>query len=1188
MKFLENIFGKDLGGDSESSGFDIKVDSMGVGFVLPVKDLKNLETGNGDELAIHQFIHLRMLAEEGEVEEIVNGFYMKSKDIVRLDENSRYLLTLPESWIGSFRLEINGVSTQKNFKLRVIPIAPSGKEYPSYRLDGPFLHISEEQRYLPDTSQWQALDNSRSHELLPDSEKTEYKNLFHIHGIIQAEKDGLQIDLGPFRDIDTHSPDKIHLSIKEEEDESLTLIPSYGDGTPPEDLLLTLGQVREGSTAESLRVNHNIILLDEEILEKTHEIIRNRKVPKELRKQFFDNPAAFLDVDKIDLDVGFSFRVKGIGTYEHGYIGSGDSSGIGWYEREGFDSDKILDSRNIFENIKTIVSDLESFEGLKKVIQDAISTGADHCRYESRYGKFVIDLAEPDEIYNQLNALENDLIKKRHDVSDDQWDLQGAVGDGKGKQEILIKANDKVVSYGLSGEQSPDRDLRYDGPINFEKYRRTPYPHQKDAIRWFLGLALNQEQITKHEQMRTGALLADDMGLGKTYSSLVGVAEYLEVLSRRGKSKKPVMVVAPVSLLEIWRREVDATFKDNPFNSIVTLHSGSDLLEFKVPRAGPETVQPFFDSGSDAEFDREKLASHIRFSLKVGIRHGDSRLDMPGRLVLTNYQTLRSFQFSLCYIDWSVVIFDEAHSIKNPNALQTRASKALKADFKFLLTGTPVENELVDLWCQVDTFQPGFLGSYQEFRNEYVKPILKASFEELNQVRNSVGENLRNRVGGYMLRRLKEDQLEGLPKKTIILGSGEAGDNFRFDAKISRVMNGIQLQRYNEVIQSVIHEMEYEDGRGAALKGLHRLRNVTLHPDLLDNRVMPIPKNKDEALAYLGQSGKLELLVSILEEIQQRNEKVLIFLINKRLQQMLSFAISKAFGIKVDIINGDTKPTASGKNNNTGKGIIDKFQDSVGFGVLVMSPIAAGVGLSVTSANNVIHLERHWNPAKEAQATDRVYRIGQNKDVNVYIPILLHPALDSFDVNLNKLLSSKELLKDAVVTPDEVQVFEFVRAGVFGAKKEDAGRPLVPSDVDSLSWELFEALVAEIYSKEADEVILTQLQNDKGCDVVVISKKNGNKLVQCKHTHSNKSLNAESPFQEIISAKPFYEKHFKQKFVLLEVFTNSKRITKKARDAADVCKVEVKGHSELQQLLKSHDISMVDLLRRDGNRFSFS
>lgn len=465
-------------------------------------------------------------------------------------------------------------------------------------------------------------------------------------------------------------------------------------------------------------------------------------------------------------------------------------------------------------------------------------------------------------------------------------------------------------------------------------------------------------------------------------------------------------------MIENWIDESDKTYLKSPFKDIVVLQSGSDLRKFKIKGASSETKQ--------AVSDEAPLSSEgIRYSLKVGKSYGDERLDLPQRLVVTTYQTLRDYQFSLCTIDWQLVIFDEAQNIKNPNAMQTRAAKGLKANFKLLATGTPVENSLADFWCLLDTAQEGLLGSYQEFRSQFIKPITKASSDEVAGVRAEIGRKLRQDVGDFMLRRLKEDRLEGLPNKTIFVGSDNNQDGWVYEQSLTSVLRNSQLKAYDAVIENIqVVKDSGGDARGMILKALQELRAISLHPELVET-----PASKAGQLdpkKFTSLSDKLLCILNVINGIQKRKEKVIIFIINKNLQRLLKLCLTQIYATPVSVINGDTKAVSSKKGAETRKQLIEKFEAQSGFGIIIMSPIAAGVGLTVVGANNVIHLERHWNPAKEAQATDRVYRIGQKKDVSIYIPILLHPKHTSFDLNLNSLLQNKIDLKDAVVTPQVV------------------------------------------------------------------------------------------------------------------------------------------------------------------------
>ena len=220
------------------------------------------------------------------------------------------------------------------------------------------------------------------------------------------------------------------------------------------------------------------------------------------------------------------------------------------------------------------------------------------------------------------------------------------------------------------------------------------------------------------------------------------------------------------------------------------------------------------------KIDDEEAA--IRYSLKVGDGFITDRLDVPKRLVITTYQTLRDYQFSLCAIDWAVVAFDEAQNIKNPNALQTRAAKGLKAEFRLLATGTPVENSLADFWCIMDTACPGYLGSYQEFRERYVAPILRAAGDEVEEIRARVGRALRDTVGALMLRRLKEDNLEGLPQKRLFVGVSDS--DWEYLDTLSSVTSGEQLDSYDSVLQATAQSEQNAAGSdGGAGAGSGRL-----------------------------------------------------------------------------------------------------------------------------------------------------------------------------------------------------------------------------------------------------------------------------------------------------------------------------------------------------------------------------
>ncbi|MGG5752762.1 helicase-related protein [Zafaria sp. Z1313] len=181
--------------------------------------------------------------------------------------------------------------------------------------------------------------------------------------------------------------------------------------------------------------------------------------------------------------------------------------------------------------------------------------------------------------------------------------------------------------------------------------------------------------------------------------------------------------------------------------------------------------------------------------------------------------------------------------------------------------------------------------------------------------------------------------------------------------------------------------------------------------------------------------------MSVLDQIRRLNEKAIVFVIDRKVQQKLALWLQLRYKMPVSIVNGETSAVSKG-GSATRRSIIKDFECRDGFNVIIMSPLAVGTGLTVIGANHAIHLERHWNPAKEAQATDRIYRIGQTRDVHVYLPLAVHPDRESFDVNLDRLLQQKTDLKDVVVVPEPVTESEMATAmGIVDEDRPGATTP---------------------------------------------------------------------------------------------------------------------------------------------------
>ncbi|HEB4981272.1 TPA: DEAD/DEAH box helicase [Aeromonas dhakensis] len=825
----------------------------------------------------------------------------------------------------------------------------------------------------------------------------------------------MRIDLSHFERLDVVVPDNIGIIATRMPDGSLQLCPCLGEGSTPDQLQKRWAQIDMSANGGVLRIDNRVVLLDEPRLAGIRNVLANTRIPADKVNEFIATPTAFLDAALVNLEVGFSIRVAGVGRLQYMDFGGLDTNQNNWF---------ALDSRpSPPEVLSGLIQSPEELQRFEDLLQAARAQGASTLTF----GEQTIDITNVDVVEKQVTAIKQRLAGHSgldYEPADESVTLETPVDEEKVKERVavILKEADAIHTTLLNKTNFATLPASPD----WSRYARTPFSHQQEGIEWMLKLlnvALHEDPEDLYRLQ--GGLLADDMGLGKTYMTLVTIGEYLHRQRSLGQAEKPILVVAPLSLLENWEDEVAKTYNSVPFRDQVVLQAGRDLGRFRIRGAERESVQLASLADESGMLDEQS----IRYALAIGPEAGIHRLDMDRRLVLTTYQTLRDYQFSLCRIDWGMVIFDEAQNIKNPNALQTRAAKGLKADFKLLATGTPVENSLGDFWCLLDTAQPGLLGSWQHYRDSWIKPILNAEEQERDLIRIQIGEQLRRTVGTFMLRRVKEEQLKGLPSKTICSGVQQADSQLqRYHPELSRVMSGLQLQAYDAVLDEYSSRRASDENmQGAALAALSRLRSISLHPRLDDEAAL-YSQDAKQARQYMQESGKLTIVLQLLEQIRSQNEKVILFMMTKRLQRVLKLWLDQIYGLDIAIINGDTKAVASKVEDLTRKKLISQFEAQAGFNVIIMSPVAAGVGLTVVSANHVIHLERHWNPAKEAQASDRVYRIGQQKPVFIHLPTLTHPRFDAFDVHLDRLLRGKLMLKDAVVTPEAVSEREMTSA----------------------------------------------------------------------------------------------------------------------------------------------------------------
>ncbi len=450
-------------------------------------------------------------------------------------------------------------------------------------------------------------------------------------------------------------------------------------------------------------------------------------------------------------------------------------------------------------------------------------------------------------------------------------------------------------------------------------------PYQLAGVRWLHLLA----------GLRLGACLADDMGLGKTIQviSLLLVLKCEEGDATQVKLRQTSLLVAPASLLSNWASEIE---RFAPGLKAIIAH----------PSAMP--------------------ASELKSLDATGLAGVD--------LVITSYGTLQRLP-GLAKTSWRLAILDEAQTIKNPGAKQTKAVKQLDALSRIALTGTPIENRLGDLWSIFDYLNPGLLGSAKQF-GEFSKRI----GDTADRTRNAYAP-LRELVRPYILRRLKTDKsiIADLPDKT--------------EVKTFCPLSRPQAALYQQSVEALAEQLEQVDGmqrRGLVLAFLMRLKQICNHPSQWLG---------DNAWAE-ADSGKLGRLREIAEEIAARQEKMLVFTQFKETTAPLAAFLAQIFGRPGVVLTGDT---AVAKRRD----LVRRFQEDDAVPFFVLSVKAGGAGLNLTAASHVVHFDRWWNPAVEAQATDRAFRIGQKRNVLVHKFVCRGTVEDRIDhmIELKKQLA---------------------------------------------------------------------------------------------------------------------------------------------------------------------------------------
>lgn len=488
----------------------------------------------------------------------------------------------------------------------------------------------------------------------------------------------------------------------------------------------------------------------------------------------------------------------------------------------------------------------------------------------------------------------------------------------------VLVTNGKWLGGLLSRLRSPEA---IPAPALPDSFCATLRPYQQTGFTW----------LSYMDSLGFGACLADDMGLGKT----VQVLGYLERL-RTDRPEARVLLVVPASLLGNWERE--------------------------RTRFAPEMGALILHGKPSATLERI-LEEQAVF------------------LTVTTYGMAARIE-GLQKIDWDCVILDEAQAIKNPLTKQTREIKKLSARMRVAMTGTPVENDLTNLWSLFDFLNKGLLGTSKEFK----------TFCGTLDERPEGYARLRAMTAPFLLRRVKTDKriIADLPEKL------EMVEHVTLSKK--------QAVLYRKTVADMERRLEETEGiarKGLVLNTIMKLKQICNHPD-----------------QYLGQegfdekdSGKLAVLRELCGTIREKRERVLVFTQFKEITEALAAFLSGVFGAPGYVLHGGTKVSRRAE-------IVEEFQGEAYVPFLVLSLKAGGTGLNLTRASHVIHFDRWWNPAVENQATDRAFRIGQTKNVMVHKLV----CDGTIEEKIDEMLEAKRALSDQVLSGGEKWLTELSNA----------------------------------------------------------------------------------------------------------------------------------------------------------------
>ncbi|KXT08820.1 hypothetical protein AC579_10101 [Pseudocercospora musae] len=463
------------------------------------------------------------------------------------------------------------------------------------------------------------------------------------------------------------------------------------------------------------------------------------------------------------------------------------------------------------------------------------------------------------------------------------------------------------------------------------------FDYQKTGVQWLWELYSQQ----------VGGIIGDEMGLGKT----IQIISFLAGLHHSGKITKPVIVVCPATVMKQWVNEFHRWWP--PLRVSILHTSGSGMLDVGREERDEERLEAE-DYSSKKTFNKgQKAAKRIL-----------DKVTKHGHVLVTTYSGLQTYAELLIPTDWEYAVLDEGHKIRNPNTAITIYCKELCTHNRVILSGTPMQNNLTELWSLFDFVFPMRLGTLVNFKNQFEIPIKHGGYANASnlQVETAMkcAETLKDAISPYLLQRFKVDVAADLPKKS--------------ERVLFCKLTKLQREAYQWFLDS--EEMKsILNGKRQALYGVDILRKISNHPDLVEHRTLS--KKPEYNYGDGRKSGKMQVVKALLQEWKRGGHKTLLFAQHRIMLDILERFIGNMPGFTYRRMDGNT--SIKDRQN-----LVDEFNNDPDLHVFLLTTKVGGLGVNLTGADRVIIYDPDWNPSTDVQARERAWRLGQKREVLIY------------------------------------------------------------------------------------------------------------------------------------------------------------------------------------------------------------